>query len=335
MSFSNDTSLIASLNNASFQLFRYGGIFLFTFGTIGNCLNFLVLWQPGLRSNPCAMFFRFSSVFNLIFTVLSLSNRMLSGWISDPANTSVWFCKLRSFVLYTSRTVALWLIMFATVDRWFSSNPNVRYRRISTTRNAHRSLILIVLFSVLLYAHVLYCNELNMSKTPIKCFGHTVLCRSITDYCDICITVVAPITLMIIFGAMIISNVRRSQRRLRALPLSIMATNINNTTTQPLEQKHKTTKLNRHLISMLLFQVTILALFSLPFSIVKIYSTVTSSIARSPLRISTDNFVFNFTLLLVYVSTGAPFYIYTLCGGSIFRNALFDVVKSVRTKLRI
>ena len=332
---SNDASLIALLNNTSFQLFRYGGMFLLTFGTIGNCLNYLVLWQSTLRSNPCAMFFRFSSVFNLIFTVLSLSTRMLSGWVVDPANTSVWFCKLRSFVLYTSRTTALWLIMFATVDRWFSSNSNVRYRQISTTRNARRSIILIVLFSALLYAHVLYCNVLNTGNTPFKCLGQTVLCRSITDYFDICITVVAPIMLMIIFGAMIISNVRQSQRRLRALPLSIMATSNHNATTQTLEQKQKATKLNRHLISMLLFQVITLALFSLPFSIVKLYSTVTSSNVKDPLRIAIDNFVFNFTLLLVYVSTGAPFYIYTLCGGSVFRNALFDVVKSVRAKLRL
>ena len=334
MSYSVDESLIASLNNALVVVFRYGGIFTFVFGNIGNVLNCLILSQGALRANSCAWFFLISSIANLIFIVTGLTARMLSGWVIDPANTTLWFCKFRTFILFTSRTIGLWLIMLATVDRWLSSSSNARYRRMSTLKNAYRSIILVVSLSALLYAQLLHCNQINLTNSPLKCYAYNTLCRTITDYSDICITVMMPIIMMMVFGMLTIFNVRRTQRRLLPLHMSNMISTHPITVGQTGVHQQRMKKTDRHLLKMLLFQVIVIIVLSFPFCILRTYSTLTSPYQKSPLQTAIDNFVFNFTLLLSYVSAAVPFYIYTLCGGRVFGNALLNIWKSIERMLK-
>jgi hypothetical protein len=309
------------------MLNRYFAIFIFIFGTIGNVLNFLILSQPTLRSNPCALFFLFSSVAHLSFIYSGLTTRMLSGWAADLTNTIGWLCKLRGFVVYTSRTVALWLIALATIDRWLSSHSTVRYRQMSTVKNAYRSMILILSFSALLYAHVFYCYEANLINSPLKCYGSTELCRIVTAMVDAFVTVTTPLMLMMIFGMMTISNVRHTQRRIQTLPMSTLAFANNTTVSIAARQQQRLRKTDRHLMVMLFFQVIVLTFLSLPFTIIEIYSTLTATQYKTPLQATIVNFVFNFALLLVHLCCGTPFYIYTLYGGSAFRSALLNVLK--------
>jgi hypothetical protein len=319
MSSSVDMSLIASLTNVSNILNRYLAIFIFIFGTIGNILNFFTLSQLTLRSNPCALFFLFSSIAHLSFILSGLTTRILSGWAADLTNTIGWLCKLRGFVLYTSRTVALWFIVLATVDRWLLSHSNAGYRQMSTVKNAYRTMILILSLSALLYAQLFYCYEANLINSPLECYARTDLCRIVTALIDAFVTVTTPIMFMMIFGMMTISNVRHTLRRVQALPVSTILT----------RQQQRLKKIDRHLMVMLFFQVIVLTSLSLPFVFAEVYSTLTATQYKTPLQAAIVNFVFNLALLLVYLCCGTPFYIYTLYGGSVFRNALLNVVKTV------
>jgi hypothetical protein len=334
MSSSADVNLIASLNNVSAMLNRYFAIVIFIFGTIGNILNLFVLAQPTLRSNPCALFFLFSSIAHLSFIYSGLTTRILSGWAADLTATIGWLCKLRGFVLYTSRTVALWFIVLATVDRWLSSHSNARYRQMSTVKNACKSMILILSFSALLYVQLFYCYEANLINSPLPCYGRTELCRIVTAMFDAFVTVIMPIMFMMIFGMMTISNIRQTYRRLQPLPVATLASANNVTLTTQARNQQRSKKTDRHLMVMLFFQVIVLTLLSLPFTIVEIYSTLTATQYETPLQATIVNFVFNFALLLVYLCCGTPFYIYTLYGGSLFRSALLNVVKTAGRMMR-
>jgi hypothetical protein len=334
MASSVDVSFIASLSNVSAMLNRYFAIFIFIFGTIGNVLNFFVLSQPTLRSNPCALFFLVSSIAHLSFIFSGLTTRMLAGWAADLTNTIGWLCKLRGFVLYTSRTTALWLIALATVDRWLASHSNTHYRQMSTVKNARRSMIFILSVSTLLYVQLFYCYEANLINLPLQCYGGTELCRIVTVMCDAFVTVTIPIMFMMIFGVMTISNIRQIQRRLKPLPMSTLVPAKNATSTIPGRHRQRSKKTDRHLLSMLLFQVIVITFLTLPFTIVEIYSTLTENQYKTPLQAAIVNFAFNFGLLLVYLCCGTPFYIYTLYGGSVFRRALLKVVKTAGRMIR-
>ncbi|CAF2721562.1 unnamed protein product [Rotaria sp. Silwood2] len=177
MSSTSDASLIALLNNASTQINRSFGIFVFIFGVFGNTINICVLSQRPLRSNPCAWLFLASSIANGIGIVAGLTSRPLSTWSADLTNTNVFLCKLRAFLLFTAITIGSWLIMFATVDRWLSSSINVSRRQRSTLKNAQLATILIVIVSTILQAQHLYCYEANLTNSPVKCYTKSVWLR--------------------------------------------------------------------------------------------------------------------------------------------------------------
>ncbi|CAF2854861.1 unnamed protein product [Rotaria sp. Silwood2] len=318
----NTTNLILSLNNMSTQLNRYCSVFIFIFGVLGNILNCIVLSQRPLRKNPCSFFFLISSMANLTSILSGLTTRMLAGYAVDLTNTIDWLCKLRVFVLMVSRTIALWLIALASVDRCLLSSANQQYRKMSSLKNSYRSIFIIILFSILLYVQLIYCYQANLTQTPLKCYGKTEICRMTTDFSYALITVVIPIIVMITFGLLTISNVQNSRRRV----FTITATHFSNNSPNQSERWRKT---DSYLLVMLLVQTVLYCFFTLPQAIQKIYSTMTESQIKSSLQNAIENLGFNILLLLTYFSSGMPFYIYTLCGGKIFRQTLLDVFKSI------
>ncbi|CAF3713077.1 unnamed protein product [Rotaria sp. Silwood1] len=317
---SSETSSIASLNNVMLQINRYCTIFILLFGFVGNILNILALSQRNLRSNSCGWYFLTSSIANLISIISGLLTRLLSGWNNDLTETIDWLCKLRAFVVFSSRTIALWLIMFATIDRWLLSSANAHYRRLSTLKNARRITFIVVFIFCLMYVQMFYCYQANLSDTPLKCYGKTDICRHINDLIYICIAILLPIIFMLIFGLWTIINIHQSQNRIRVV------------TSEPHRNIRRNEELlkkksNRSLLKMLLVEVIILILLIFPQAIQKLYATITLDENKSEYNKAIDDFVYNFALLLTFIASGMPFYIYTLCGGSVFRKALFNVFK--------
>lgn len=183
-----DTNLIQTLDYISIQINRYFSIFILLFGTIGNILNCLVLFQSCLRSNPCAFLFLISSIANIICIISGLTTRILSSWNMDLTSRISWICKFRTFLILVSRTIAFWLIAFATIDRWCLSHRNRQLRQISSLRKAQHLTII----------------------APLRCYSKTVICRLLTDITYSCITILTPILIMFIFGLMTISNIQQT-----------------------------------------------------------------------------------------------------------------------------
>ncbi|CAF4976056.1 unnamed protein product [Rotaria sp. Silwood1] len=185
---------------------------------------------------------------------------MIGSWTANPANYIGLICKLRAFFVFSTRTIAVWLIVLATIDRWLLSSIDVHRRQRSTLKNAQRWTMIIVIFSILLYAQQLYCYEANLMDTPLKCYGKTVVCRYITDLSFAVMTIILPLFLMILLGLLTISNVRQSQRRIQSLQLQTIMSTMNKpsgpsygNTERKLKQKT-----DRSLLRMLLVQVLVL-----------------------------------------------------------------------------
>ncbi len=208
-----NADLITSLNNASSLLNRYLPIFIFIFGTIGNFLNVLVLSRRSLRSNPSALFFLASSVAGIIVILSGLIIRMASGYDADLTLTIGWICKIRNVVLYSSRTLVLWMIVLATIDRWLSSSVSANLRLLSNLKNARRNMIIVLIYTGLINAPILYCYEANLSGVLRGCYGSTYSCRLATDLIYAFGTTLLPLLLMIMFGLLTIRNVRHVQNR--------------------------------------------------------------------------------------------------------------------------
>ncbi|UJR32846.1 hypothetical protein I4U23_020308 [Adineta vaga] len=329
MANSSNLDLSTMLNSISLQFNRYFSICIFLFGTIGNILNCFVLSRPSLRSNPCVFYFLISSIANMISIACGLTTRILSGWNMDPTTTSVYACKFRAFIMFVSRSIAFWLVASATVDRYLLSSHQYQLRQLSCLKNAQRVTITIILCSLSLYSQVLYCYQANNQSAPLRCYGKTMMCRLVTDMIYTIITILCPLIIMFIFGLLTISNIRRQyevasgQREL--LDISEKK---NSKTLKSVNHLHRRRRrIDRYLRHVLLIQVVFLAVLTVPQTIEKFYTTLTINQIKSSLHSTVDKFIYNFVLLLTYLASGMPFYIYTLSGGNTFRSALFDFLR--------
>jgi len=123
-------------------------------------------------------------------------------------------------------------------------------------------------------------------------------------------------SLMLIFGFLIIRNINRSYRAVR--PLVVTVSNISQVSrTRPRRSEGSLTR-------MLLLQVILLTLCSIPQAIHQFYLTFTINVNKSPMRLAIENFIVNFNFSLTYIGNGIPFYIYTL-NGTVFRQTLIRI----------
>ncbi|CAF1620326.1 unnamed protein product [Rotaria magnacalcarata] len=329
MSNVTDSSTIDLINNISAQINRYITLFVLLFGTIGNLLNTLVLSQPSLRSNPCVLYFLGSSISSLGIMLVGLPTRFIGVWIStDPTNTNAFLCKSRIFLLYGFRTTSVWLIVFATVDRWFVSSFRVTRRFLSSRRIAHKSIFIIHILSFLLWSQTLYCYNTDRIQAPLTCYGMSPICRIFNDVTYAITTVLIPSVLMLIFGFLTIHNINRSQRAV----VPFMGT-IHGISALNMRKRKKKNRFNKgSLTGMLLLQVILLTLFSLPQALQQLYLTFTISTIRSPLRKAIENFIININFSLTYVGNSIPFYIYTLTG-ILFRRTFIQLIRSIYRQL--
>jgi len=331
MSNSSDIDLSETLDLISIQFNRYFSIFIFLFGITGNFLNCLVLSRPSLRSNPCAFYFLISSIANLISILFCLTTRTMSGWNMDLTDTNAFICKFRAFVMFVSRSIAFWLIAFATIDRWLLSCSQYQRRKVSSLKNAQRGTIGIIILSSLLYCQIFYCYDPNIISAPLRCYAKTVLCRLVTDLTYALITISCPLLIMYIFGVMTISNIHQiyfvSLAQMKLLDTNEKNKNILKLTN---DQRRRRKRIDRYLRHVLFIQVIFLTVLTIPQVIEKFYTTLTMNQIKSRLNITIDHFIYNFVLLLTYLASGMPFYIYTLSGGNVFRKTFLNLFKKQR-----
>jgi hypothetical protein len=263
------------------------------------------------------MYFLIAAIANLISLISGIPPRMLSNWniLPDQTETVAAFCKSRVIVLFTSRNIASWLLVSATIDRYLLSSSNPNTRRKSNLKQAYRWIIIICIISLVLWSESLYCFDANMIGTPVKCYAKSDVCRIINDLSQSFVTTIIPSSLMMIFGLCTIANIRRIRQIQPAI------TNNNNNS---IRQR----KTDNNLTRMLFCQVLLLTIFNIPQAIQKFYLTYTFYHAKSPSQIALENLLFNLVLLFTYVPNCLPFYLYILTSES-FRTTLYQLNRTM------
>ena len=314
----NTLSTILTLNNISTQFSRYIPIALLLFGVIGNVLSCMVFSQRTLRANPCTWYFLTTSLSNLVYLSTSFSP-MLDAWNEawNLINTSDGLCKLTMFIVLIARSLSLWLIVLATVDRYLASSSNANRRQLRSSKQASCWILVICVVTVAVWAESIYCFDANLINTPIPCYTRSIACHFYNDITLALFTITVPSMLMLGFGLLTINNIHHSKRL-------IQPTNAETNVSQG-----RSRKLERVLTKMLLLQVLLMIVFNLPHAVHIFYLTITFYQAKTPLQQVTDGFIFNILLLLPFTSSCISFYVHTL-SGSIFRQTLRQIFRKRR-----
>ncbi|CAF4010673.1 unnamed protein product [Rotaria sp. Silwood1] len=193
----------------------------------------------------------------------------------------------------------------------------------STITNAQRGMIIILIFSCLLYIQMFYCYEANLFNAPLKCYGKTIACCLVTDLTYAFAANIFPLIIMLCFGLMTIINVRQAKRRIQII-------NTTSTSGVTINISRRSKKTDYYLLCMLFVQVILFAVFTLPQNIQKFIALAQSNQTQTALDNAIANFIFNFFLFFAYLANGMSFYIYTLFGGNVSRNELLKLAQIVR-----
>jgi hypothetical protein len=100
-----------------------------------------------------------------------------------------------------------------------------------------------------------------------------------------------------------------------------------------IKNRQRQKRLDHHLLHMLLVEIMISILLTLPQAIEKLYSTFTINLTKAEYHNAIDSLIYNIVLLLSFLASGMPFYIYTLAGGSVYRNALSNLLQNLCQKI--
>lgn len=254
---------------------KYMTCLLYLVGTIGSLLNIFTFLHKQHRINPCSTYFLSASIIEfcivntlVVMQVIDSFNQQLLIYIIE---TNVW-CKMGNYLLFVLPCLASTYITLATIDRFCSSSPYQKLRKVSQLKLSRILIVLTFLVWALFSLHI-PIEYKSIRRTPTS----SLQCSSelnvptffiIVDGFFFALFNGAIIPLFIsIFGFLIHHNVRMSRRR--TAPQNNTSdrriATILNTRTIALNQ------FNQHLIVILLVQVILTVIFNIPYIVIYLY----------------------------------------------------------------
>jgi hypothetical protein len=226
------------------ELRRWPSLIVVILGGVSNSLSVLVLSRPKLRRNTCSLYLLGASVSNTICIFVGLLYIVLStGFGYSLVSKSRFLCKFLPLIYYSTLILASWFILFACIDRYFSTHSSVAIRRFSHINTAKWFIIFLPILSLLVHIHiVIYADWIQVGRCTFLSFNYLLF---FYIYYMVVYAFMTPI-LYIIFAVQTIYNVRKT-KKIVALAIKRIGT-----VTQPSKRQQT---LNAQLLRMLLVQV--------------------------------------------------------------------------------
>ncbi|CAF0850270.1 unnamed protein product [Adineta steineri] len=314
MSFVNVT--IDELNDASSKTILILSLFSIIPGGIGLIFNILVFSRPSMCREPCAAYFFWSTCFSLIYVLILQPVRVLAvSFNIDQANYNLGICKIEFFVFYITRSASSWFIVIACIDRFLHSSANAHFRQMSSLKIAKIVILITSIVIILLHSHMLVYYEISYSSDQFgniipACFGRKGIYRTFIGFWNLALYSFCPSILMLFFGLLTLKNLH--QHRL-VIPVNF-------------ETNRQVRRTDTQLLRMLIAQVLVIFICTLPISIIQLYSSFTLNVVKNTLRLAQENLAARIASELTYFAHSSTFYLYTLTG-TIFRKELSKIIR--------
>ena len=313
----NDTDIIATLNYISLRFNQIFPVIFLIAGTFGHICNIIIFSKRSQRTNPVSVYFLSGTIANLVVLYVGVLIRYLQdNYNTDPVNNNLIVCRIRSFFLYLSLSLSNWYILLATIDRYLISCDNNNRRQLSTIKNAYRLIGVLTLVLILCYCHILILYNIqtflnSFNRLQNFCYPQHGPYRIFSDVQLLVQFSLLPPILMSVFVVLIIRNIRRSHKRIA--------------TTVVAHHHARIRKRDLQLSKMLLLQVSITIICSLPLAVSQLLTTMTLTWTKTLLRITTENFFSLIGRLLAFFNCSISFYLYTLAGSQ-FRLEIRQII---------
>jgi hypothetical protein len=251
------TSTAMFSNDISHNVIIYLGIPILIAGIIGGICNVVVLLSlETFRKNSCAFYLMIMSMVNIVHLITGLFSRiMISGFNTNWAQYSLFFCKFRAYTVPFGVTISFTCMCLATIDQFLATCSQPRWQQWSHIKTARR-LVIIFTFIWLLHGipYIIYYDHVTTAN-GIGCITtNNIFQLYVSSVQTIGFYGLLPICLNPLFGLLAYRNVKDLAYR-----------------TIPLVRR----ELDRQMTVIVLIQAVYNCLASIPYLIVNIFILMT------------------------------------------------------------
>jgi hypothetical protein len=123
---------------------------IIVFGVLANSLNIIILRRAVLKHHSCALFLFALSINNVFYSSTCITYNFLVDSIGiDLMLYSDFSCKFINFLLNFCPHTSLYMLVLASIDRYFCSSSSVRLRSFSSIRTSRWLIFIALIWAVL------------------------------------------------------------------------------------------------------------------------------------------------------------------------------------------
>ena len=309
-------STTEALYTVSQRLNIYWGLSMFIVGIIGSVWNISIFRHYAFRSSSCSTYMLIGSIASSIEILFGLSNRILDqGFqIRWTADNIVW-CKIQSYISQCASLATLSCLLLSAIDRFFSTCQQIKWRQLSSVYAARQiSSFVILLWMCVSIPMLIYKKPLESSIDQQLCLSTSIVWAKFVSYLfHICCYGIFPWFFMGIFAFLTLKNIRQKRsRRTGTLPSFISS---------------RMAHLDDQLTSMLVVQIIICTISSIPFGIQILYRNLTEQFQKDDQRQAQEYLFEQICYLNFYVNFISSFYVHYY-SSKIFRRVSKQVLKN-------
>ncbi|UJR13065.1 hypothetical protein I4U23_000090 [Adineta vaga] len=314
-------SIISTLVLIQAVINRYGLPIILAFGNIGNLCTIWVYMHKLSRKNSYAIYLIASSVVSLIGANLSIIPIIYALDHYDLVNNSLIFCRIRGYVLQITAQSFRYILVLRCADRYALSNSRVSIRAFSRPQIAYRGIAIVIAVWSVLSAQLLIWESIENGRCGV--YG---LFGQIFAIYLLILNSLLPLLMMIVFGILLIKNLR--ELRVRIQPLTNHNNNNNNTSRLNIR--------DASLMRLVLSEVLVYVFCTFMWPILQIYVQATASMSssKSAERKQIESFLtFIIQSVLLYLIYNSMFYVHIITSKA-FRNEIKQLILVYIRKLQ-
>ncbi|CAF1102918.1 unnamed protein product [Adineta ricciae] len=278
-------------------------------GVIGGCFNVLIFLSfRTFRENSCAFYLLVMSVCNLGQLATGLLRQIMVGGFSiDWTQSSLFYCKWRTFCFQACMLISLTNICLATIDQYWATCHRQKWQKWCNVKLAHRlAAISVIVWHLHGSSYLVFMNQVVLPTGVVSCINTNLIFQQYINYfLSPVIGRVIPLTITVVFAVLAYRNVKRISYR-----------------TVPLVRR----ELDKQLTTMVLVQAIFTTFAITPSVIVNAIISYTN-LTKDPLISAIMQLTNLIMTCLYYLYFASPFYIY-LCVSERFRRQFFYVISS-------
>jgi hypothetical protein len=212
----------SSLNFIAQQITIYTGIPIFIAGIIGGCLNIIVfLSLRTFRESSCAFYLTVLSFTNIGQLITGLLTRlMITGFNIDWTQSSIFYCKIRLYIVYVTALISSSCLCLAIIDQYFATCIRPHWQQWCNIKLARRLIIIcsIILLLEQIPSIVFYNQIISPTTNKTTCTTTNTNFALFNTYCSVVILwCVLPLLIMVLFGILTYRNVHQIAYRTNPL----------------------------------------------------------------------------------------------------------------------